>query len=345
MVAAKENSMRLVCCRAGEQLFFLDTMQLASIHQTDVLRREPDRDDRIIGYVNVRGGDMPTFELSRLLGCGKASQPDREYIVVVQSPYGPWGLLVESVSRPFAAGRNDVVPVPQIASRFARSCFDGVVRIPQVTSRTVSPTDSDTRGLESSAINHTLALLLAPDRVLADDAQPPVRIENSIPAANATVTMPATTKRHTKGRMLAFQINDRLVDGLAYSVAFSILQVVEIMQPQSLLPVPGSNQFLCGLVDWRGTPVAVIDLARLLGLPNSSEPREQRLVIVRCNRELIVGFLAHAQIRAIGWPLKVHAIPPGPGLNTQLIRATFLAEDGALIVPRLAELGQSPLAS
>lgn len=62
--------------------------------------------------------------------------------------------------------------------------------------------------------------------------------------------------------------------------AFSLDQVLEVLQPFTITPVPDVPGFVLGVVNLRGTIVTVIDLALILGLGRTHISSKSQLIVV-----------------------------------------------------------------
>jgi chemotaxis signal transduction protein len=75
--------------------------------------------------------------------------------------------------------------------------------------------------------------------------------------------------------------------------------VVEVRPASRWLPLPAVPEYVCGLINWRGAPLPVLDLASALGLGSTRPAREvdddgladQRVAVVR-NGPYTVGVLS-----------------------------------------------------
>lgn len=60
-------------------------------------------------------------------------------------------------------------------------------------------------------------------------------------------------------------------------------QIVEVLRMVAVTPVPDGPSWALGVVDRRGEPLPVIDLAGRLGLPTSEPGLDSRLVVCRAD--------------------------------------------------------------
>ncbi|MHB9111365.1 MAG: chemotaxis protein CheW [Thermoleophilia bacterium] len=72
--------------------------------------------------------------------------------------------------------------------------------------------------------------------------------------------------------------------------AVEISKVREIIRVPHITWVPGSPDYVRGVINLRGSVVAVIDLAAMLGLPQAEEDSQTRIIIVESSG-VIVGVL------------------------------------------------------
>jgi purine-binding chemotaxis protein CheW len=62
--------------------------------------------------------------------------------------------------------------------------------------------------------------------------------------------------------------------------AIEISRVKEIINPLSLVPLPRAAAFICGVADYRGDVVPVIDLRVRFGLPQTPPTRRTKWIVV-----------------------------------------------------------------
>jgi purine-binding chemotaxis protein CheW len=101
-------------------------------------------------------------------------------------------------------------------------------------------------------------------------------------------------------------------------------RVVEIAPEEDLTRVPGTPELLQGVVEVRGRPVAVVDLARKFGLPSRARSKRRSLVIVQTEAAGEDSLMAVVADRIGGVSdILAEAIEPVPPLSSG-IRAEFL---------------------
>ncbi len=83
------------------------------------------------------------------------------------------------------------------------------------------------------------------------------------------------TRQAPRGELfLALRLGNRERYGIPYR------WLDEIVRPRGITPVPGTPPFVAGVTPRHGQWLAVLDLARLLGIESSEEDADTRLVMV-----------------------------------------------------------------
>lgn len=83
---------------------------------------------------------------------------------------------------------------------------------------------------------------------------------------------------------VTFNINDELF-------AVDALQVIEVQKYGQITPVPGSEEYVCGLINLRGKVITVIDARIMFGLPEKEPDDDTNIVLIDFNQEEMVGFI------------------------------------------------------
>jgi chemotaxis signal transduction protein len=281
--------LRLLRCGAAGEWYALDMAWVRGIHRGDRFRREAGGDGAI-GVLRGKDGEVPVFSLARLLGRsfnwpapaplspwekgrGEVAPEDRPVVVV----NGPclWALLMDDVSPMAETSARSVFPVPAVIDDPKAHPFQGVL-----------------------LQDEELLLLLAPDR-LRGDPYPFLRPIQPL-ARPPFVRRPASRR----GQLLLFSTADPQPQARPLFFGLSITQVLEIVAPPPLVPVPGAADFVRGLMPWRGQPVLVLDLSRILGLPPAGpEPRSRLLIAAASADSDPVAFLVRPSMRVAHLPL------------------------------------------
>lgn len=119
------------------------------------------------------------------------------------------------------------------------------------------------------------------------------------------------------------------LDGGRYGVPAA--RVVEVLGRVSLVPLPGAPPFVAGVFDYRGAPLAAIDMRARFDLPERAPCLDDHFVVARSARRTVALVVDRALgLRAID-PRLVSA-PSAPSRHVRGIAAT---EDGLLLLEDL----------
>ena len=78
-----------------------------------------------------------------------------------------------------------------------------------------------------------------------------------------------------------------MLDGRAFALDVDL--VTEVVNVDSILPVPRSQSWVLGLFNLRGSPVPVVDLGQILGFGSANTQRSPVALVVK-NDELVAAF-------------------------------------------------------
>lgn len=78
------------------------------------------------------------------------------------------------------------------------------------------------------------------------------------------------------------------LEGETYGI--NVLQVQEVLRVNEIAPVPGSPEYVLGIINLRGNVVTVIDTRRRFGLPSREVDDNARVVIIEA-WEHVIGML------------------------------------------------------
>jgi purine-binding chemotaxis protein CheW len=331
--------LRYIRCTLGAENFALDMADVYSVQRDNSMRKNT-ASNIPAGWFPLREGEAPVYYLANLLGRADLPQTRQQRVVIMRPLQGGshlWGLLVDQVSEVFTIQRDALVPLPGM--RFQRnSCFASAISqgedlIPLIDTTRLSPARMDLPG----------------DDVLEfPSVEEPV---SRLPAWQARQA------RQDGSRGGASRANQLILFSLAGSdlqenFAISTVQVLEILAPLNVIPVPGAAQWVLGYVKWRNRAVPLVDLFCRFGLLGQYNLRNARLMIVRVTSrtqmENVFGILVDANIRILRLPTHYRecetalAIPPAfiKGVVEFDRRVTIIPDMQKVFFARMSDAGQ-----
>ncbi len=134
-----------------------------------------------------------------------------------------------------------------------------------------------------------------------------------------------------------------IVEINAQRFAIDIMQVREIRGWSASTPLAGAPADVLGIINLRGSILAVIDLGARLGL-RSCEPNAASVVIVTEIEGALVGLLVDAVCDIHALPEgSLHAAPDvGDARVAEFVRGVFTTDEGIITVLSLGALAPGP---
>ena len=219
------DGVKLLRCTAGTTAFCLDIERVRGVESAERLQRAPR--DAAPGLLRSRGTDWPVFAPSRWFGAAARSQGAQ--IVLLESPHGRFGVLVDRVAPLGRVAADRIVAAPPFGT--ASGWVSGVFQ-------------SDDGPLALMDIHR----MNAPE---ADEFE-------ERPSSAPRVKPAGHAKRAGLSRWLALAGRQRdEVGGRRMAVVVPVSIVVEVIDAPPASPMPGAPAHIQGWIDWRKRPLVV----------------------------------------------------------------------------------------
>lgn len=113
----------------------------------------------------------------------------------------------------------------------------------------------------------------------------------------------------------------------------NVIKVKEIINPVAVTVVPHSNHAVEGIIKIRGEVVPVVNMAKVLGFPESENPKQDKFIVCEFNKTKIV-FHVHSvsQIHRISWDQIEKPNEMYSGLETQIIGVIHMDNEMILLL-------------
>ncbi len=317
--------LHLIRCHIGAEAYCFEMSSVASVCQATTVRSGPQiAPDAAIGWVTSPGDEnVPVFRLAdRLDQTTPVTDVRRQHIIVVRTSLGLQGFQVDAVSRVIPVPAEHVRAVPSLLNNPARRLFKSVVIF------------HDSLGLVLSA--ERLGSGISQSQLVSDTALATGHCANqpaasAVPLASRVSDVPGSGA----GRIVLFPLTGSAFAGHDVFCGLSATQVVEIVEPLSVVPVPFAPPQVAGMVLWRDQAVPALRLHESLGLPAESPTR--RMVILRNEGELFALSTAHV-LRARRFPLPHRPCVPPSEFQSDVLWGAFQSESEVLVIPNLTRL-------
>jgi two-component system, chemotaxis family, chemotaxis protein CheV len=115
--------------------------------------------------------------------------------------------------------------------------------------------------------------------------------------------------------------------------AINVMKVKEILIPVPVVAIPHAHPFVEGIMELRGEVLPVIDVARALGLPPSSNPQLDKFIVAEFNQQKTVFHVQTVtQIHRISWGQIEKSSEMYQGQESQVIGVIKLGGDMILFL-------------
>ena len=142
------------------------------------------------------------------------------------------------------------------------------------------------------------------------------RVERTTNASSGTSTRSRTIDKEIESsQWVTFSINNELF-------AVDTLQVKEILRYTPITPVPGTNAYICGLINLRGHVVTVIDTRMMFTLPHEAPNDDTNILLVDFSEDEMVGFVVDSVGEVINIATK--SIDVAPKLTDNDTKSGFI---------------------
>jgi purine-binding chemotaxis protein CheW len=119
----------------------------------------------------------------------------------------------------------------------------------------------------------------------------------------------------------------------------NVMQVQEVLRVTEIAPVPGSPDYVLGIINLRGNVVTVIDTRTRFGLPSTEMDDASRIIVIESEKQ-VVGILVDAVAEVV--ELSEGEIDVAPNVGTEessrYIQGVATREEGLLILVDLNKL-------
>lgn len=357
MVAPSSSTHKVVQCQLGEHTFCVDMSSVATVQQAATVQPFPSDDPSIRGVIKTSGDPILVYRLGQLLQQDESSKRgDERHVVVVKEGASRLGLLVDDVSRVFTVDKEWLHEVPPSINDPRYSVFDGIMNLralsvtrKQEDTHLISVDRTSGKGSAEEAeksseldqVEDRFSLRLSPAGLIRAATQDSLRegvLATSLSASQTIKGRPDTTPKFPQ--LVVYCLNQTGMAGLPTAIGLSISQVLEVLQSRELTKVPLAPACVEGLLGWRGKPIPVIDLNRVLGfVPPEVEPHS-RLLVARCGTTgQAIGLRIQGAIRNLALPIQGAAVRLPKQIRGDLVLGAYRTAQEILLVPDLDRVG------
>jgi purine-binding chemotaxis protein CheW len=128
-------------------------------------------------------------------------------------------------------------------------------------------------------------------------------------------------------RWVTFQLENE-------TYGIDVMQIREVLRSQEISPVPGAPAYVLGIINLRGSVVAIIDTRTRFGLPRRDEMDDASRILIMDSGDLVVGFLVDSVSEVADLQNDKIDSPPDTGSHqgSRFISGLYNRKSGLLIL-------------
>lgn len=349
------ENLRFITLRAGGQKFAMTSSSIVGALET--LSMKPVANEqypRAIGMANVEGKELPVFNLADWLGIKERRESGSAQSILVQGTSGRFVLQARDLSAAHTLPDGKSVSLPAPLDRLVGHQYLAILkwstttqdlREKQLTDRIMSwrsrkPEQPDELFLQ---LNHDAFLTSATPTSSQTqiDHIASITVDQTADQNSPSSGTSRDLSKTAKPRLMLFSPTPDTLADRPYLFGISASQVVEICRPMPVVPVPGANECVAGIVNWRGTIVPVLRMAEMVGLEGILPGQAQRLLIALTpNGRNLIGVQVLSAMRTEDLPIVNTPHPRSSEEIARYVHGSYELEHETLVMPNLNSMMQ-----
>lgn len=125
---AVSTEQQVVVFTLGPEAFAIDIFRVHEIIRLREITKVPGAPAHTLGLINLRGKTIPVLDFAQILGVNQHEQNDDCRIIVVESPQGNVGLIVDSVKEVITFQSDCIEGAPSIVTENGGTSVSGVAK-------------------------------------------------------------------------------------------------------------------------------------------------------------------------------------------------------------------------
>ena len=256
---------RIVSFQLDQQLYGISIDTVHEIVHPLPLTYVPGAPDFVDGVINLRGQILPVVNLQKRFSITRGYTQNFRYIVVNIRGVMT-ALKVESVRSVMEVGELTIDPVPQIVSGIDTEFLAGMLTIPASNEKE----------------KPTVVTLFTPEGLM-------VGIENKIAAPDAalanemgqhgSMSQSEEIEQIETLQILHFRIGNEWI-------GISVNNVVEILDPMDITPVPNAPFYIVGIILLRKHIIPQVDFSKIIPIHKGGMSEEKSIIVLEINGTL-----------------------------------------------------------
>ncbi len=256
--------------RVGDNKYAVNTDNVLEIMKLPELDYPQKLPNNILGLLKYNNFVINVIDLRFYLDTEVPSYTTNNELLIIKTDETIFGVIADSVLGilPFDASQIDAIPFAD-----NKTIVESLYKYNQETIFLINIYAIENLLKQHDAeVRDVNILSLFPQ----DEASKSIMKKRTLELANKSRLKLATGELHAKNKYISFNLSDD-----SYCIELSLVK--EVLKDTTITRVPGTPDFIEGIMNLRGDYITVLNLKKFLSLPEGKTFDKNPVIIVKCN--------------------------------------------------------------
>lgn len=256
--------------KIGEHQYAINSNNILEIIKLPALDYPQKLPNNIVGLLKYNNFVINVIDIRYYLNIEVAPYSVNNELIIVKTDEVIFGIITDRVIGilPFDTSQMDAIPFVD-----NKMIIDSIYKVEQDTIFIINVYAVETVLKQHNIESNTDVTALFPQ----DEASKALMAKRTMEITNKAALKLASSELHVKNKYISFNLNNDY-----YCIALDYVK--EVLKDTLITRVPGTPDFIEGIMNLRGDYITVINLKKFLGLPPSEKALEKKpVVIINCN--------------------------------------------------------------
>lgn len=258
-----------LCFQTGENKYAVNSDNVLEIMKLPALDYPQKLPNNIVGLLKYNNFVINVIDLRFYLNIEVSPYSTHSELLIVKTDELIFGIITDKVIGilPFDSALMDAIPFVD-----NKMVIDSLYKFNQETIFIVNIYAIETLLKQHNTWADVDILSLFPQ----DEASKAIMTKRTLAIADKSNLKLASGELYVKNKYISFNLNNDY-----YCIALDYVK--EVLKDTSITNVPGTPDFIEGIMNLRGDYITVINLKKFLGLDSTVVPDKKPVVIIKCN--------------------------------------------------------------
>ncbi len=271
------NSNNLIEQKKNTHLYFQSGGSMYAVNSSNVLEimKLPALDypqklpNNIVGLLKYNNFVINVIDVRFYLNIEVTPYSTHNELLIVKTDETIFGIITDKIIgiMPFDSSKIDTIPFVD-----SKTIIDSIYKLNQDTIFIINIYAIENLLKGSMAVNEVNIPALFPQDKTSKD----IMIKRTQAISDKSNFSLMSGELHPKRKVISFNLNED-------SYCIMLDNVKEVLKDTTITPVPGTPDFIEGIMNLRGDYITVINLKNFLGIPNNTENDKHPVIIVNYN--------------------------------------------------------------